>query len=271
MAKKISKKKTPTKTAAKKTIKKAVKKKILKKTVKKKTVKKKTAVKKKKTTAKKKTAAKKKTVVSKKTVKKKVSPRGKTVSKKKKAGTKKKAAAKKATARKKTSQKKTTATAEKTVNISKEKNELKVRESYLKTGKTVPKEGIAESRITLMAIDPYKIFMYWDINEKDIDRIAHNGEGYITILRVYFFQDNLKLGYFDIEVSELSDNRYLDVIPDRGYRIDFGVIKGGKYFPLVSSRIKHTPSFKLDMTEFSHEEYELFIKQMPSGKERISS
>ena len=280
MAKKTAKKKKTTKKAKKATKKSITKKKAVpkKKTVarKKKTTKKKTATKKKvavkKKVSKKKTAAKKKKAVKKTVSKKKKAAKKKVTEKKsapkKKTATKKKAAPKKkVAARKKAVTKKKRSTKAKAVKkVAPAKADYAARE---KPGKPALKP--TESRISLMVVDPYRLFVFWDINESDIDRLVNNGEGYSMVLRVFFYEGNERTGYFDVQTTKLSDQKYLDVIPDRGYLIEFGVTKGVRYFPLVSSRTKYTPSFKIASDDLSAKEYELMIKQVPSPDDRISS
>lgn len=286
MAKK--KKKTTKKQAAKSVKKKPVTKK--KTTDKKKAVTKKKPVSKKKTSVKKKKTIKKKPVAKKKAVKKKVGKK-KTASKiagakKKKTAKKKAAVAKKKTIKKKAAKKETAAkkkavpkkkvVAKKKIPVKKPPKLFK-KVAPIKSITTKPKEPrraatrMVESKISLMVVDPYRLFVFWDINENDIDRLVNNGEGYSMVLRVFFYEGNDRTGYFDVQTTKLSDQKYLDVIPDRGYMVEFGIIKGIRYFPVVSSRIKYTPSFKIAREDLTAEEYEMMIKQMPSPDDRISS
>ncbi|UCG78724.1 MAG: DUF4912 domain-containing protein, partial [Nitrospirota bacterium] len=125
--------------------------------------------------------------------------------------------------------------------------------------------------ITLMVVDPYRLFVFWDADRKDVDNVVHNGEGYRTVIRVYIFEGDNEAGYFDIRADHLSDEIYLDVIPDRGYMVEFGVIKGEQFTSLASSRRKFTPVFGIDNEDLSYEAFEMMIKHLPNGENRLSS
>ena len=122
-----------------------------------------------------------------------------------------------------------------------------------------------------MVVDPYKLFVFWDIDEDELKNLVNNGEGYMTLLRVYIYEGDTQSGFFDIRTDELSDEIYLDVIPDRGFRIHFGVIKGSTFHSIVSSRTKFTPAFGIDDEDMTPEIYEMLIEQIPIHDERISS
>jgi hypothetical protein len=124
-------------------------------------------------------------------------------------------------------------------------------------------EGTAppSSKVTLMVIDPYRLFVYWDIAEYHVDEIVRDGEGYYTLVRVSFFKDKEQTGFFDVIVDELSDKKYIEVVPDRGYQVEFGVIKGEKYFPIARSRMKYTPTFKIAEGEVSPREGEVTSRE----------
>lgn len=127
------------------------------------------------------------------------------------------------------------------------------------------------SRVTLMVVDPYKLFAFWEVNAQEVERIIRDGEGFATILRTYFFREGEPTGFFDVPVTELSSKKYIEVIPDRGYQVEFGILKGERFFPLAKSRVKHTPTFSIAKGELTPEESEIFLPQMPHPKTRISS
>lgn len=260
--KKKSSKETTRKTAVKK--KTVAKKKTASKTaVKKKTGAKKTAPGTKKAAVKKKTVTKKKSAVKKKTVARKKAPITKKTAAKKKTVTKKTAAKKKPVVKKKT------VSAKKTVVAKQLKETQRTMPDIRK--ETVYTPGAVESKVTLMVVDPYKLFMFWDIDENELNSIVSNGEGYITVLRVYIYEGDTQSGFFDIKTEQLSDEIYLDVIPNRGYNVHFGVMKGSTFISLASSRTKFTPAFGIEDEDMTPEIYEMLIEQIPSWEERISS
>lgn len=134
-----------------------------------------------------------------------------------------------------------------------------------------PLPAASTSRLTLMVVDPYKLFAFWEVNAQEVERIIRDGQGFATILRTYFFREGEPTGFFDVPVTELSGKKYIEVIPDRGYQVEFGILKGERYFPLAKSRIKHTPTFRIAKGELTPEEAEIFLPQMPHPKTRVSS
>lgn len=254
-------KKKTVKKAAKKTIKKTVKK-TAKKAVKK-------AVSKKTTTAPAKKATPKK---AKKTIKKTAAKtRGKAVKKPpvktKKAAVKKKTISRGSVKRAKTSSRTSSGkTAKPPVRRSPAIVREKIKRPVMEN-RSLP----AQNKVSLMVVDPYKLFVFWEINERELNAIVQDGKPFSFLLRVYFFRESEQTGFFDINVSEPFGKKYIEVIPERGYQVELILSKGNSVISLARSKIKFTPAFRIDREFSSPEEAELYLSQIPPSGNRISS
>jgi hypothetical protein len=81
-----------------------------------------------------------------------------------------------------------------------------------------------ENNITLMTVDPNKLFTFWEVRE---DTLAMH-EGNLNV-RVYDvtgveFDGTNANSYFDIAVNERIGSRYIDVSPEKEFITDIGII-----------------------------------------------
>ncbi len=115
--------------------------------------------------------------------------------------------------------------------------------------KTSPVQHIRQehkdNKITLMIVDPWKLFAYWNIDESSLDKIRG-----VLVLRVYditglsFDGKNANI-MFDIAVYEHAGNSYIGVGPDREFVVDIGVVlHGGGFITLARSNKVTTPMLK---------------------------
>jgi len=110
---------------------------------------------------------------------------------------------------------------------------------------TIPQEILpseyGENDITLMPVDPYKLFVFWEIREDAIERY----EGELTI-RIYEVGgvDNTR---FDIKVSSRIGKRYIDVCPARVFVADVGIMHEGIFIAVASSRKVSTPGADIQL------------------------
>jgi uncharacterized protein len=109
-----------------------------------------------------------------------------------------------------------------------------------------------DTRIVLMARDPYWIFAYWEVADArrmDIEREAGSGwEGLRKVLRVYDVTDIEFNGanahkYFDIDITSEAGNWYIRVgEANRSWCVDLGVITSdGKFIMIARSNVVATP------------------------------
>lgn len=102
-----------------------------------------------------------------------------------------------------------------------------------------------DNKITLMIVDPWKLFAYWNIAESSLAKIKG-----VLVLRVHditgisFNGKNANI-VFDIAVYEHAGNSYIGVGPDREFVVDIGVVlHGGGFITLARSNRVTTPMLK---------------------------
>jgi hypothetical protein len=99
-----------------------------------------------------------------------------------------------------------------------------------------------ENNITLMTVDPNKLFTFWEVRE---DTLAMH-EGNLNV-RVYDvtgveFDGTNANSYFDIAVSERIGSRYIDVSPEKEFITDIGIINPkGIFIAIARSNKVSTP------------------------------
>lgn len=102
-----------------------------------------------------------------------------------------------------------------------------------------------DNKITLMVVDPWKLFAYWNIDESSLAKTRG-----VLVLRVY---DITRISFdgrnanivFDIAVYEHAGNSYIGVGPDREFVVDIGIVLHGKGFiTLARSNRVTTPMLK---------------------------
>lgn len=111
------------------------------------------------------------------------------------------------------------------------------------------------NKITLMTVDPWKLFAYWELQESALANIKG-----VLVLRVYDVTD---IGFtvnnahivFDIAVYERAGTSYIGVGPGREFIVDIGaVVHGGGFISLARSNKIATPQLsesRLDEALFS--------------------
>ncbi|MBI5187629.1 MAG: DUF4912 domain-containing protein [Nitrospirae bacterium] len=105
-----------------------------------------------------------------------------------------------------------------------------------------------EDSITLMTVDPKKLFAYWEVGEDTIARY-----GGILNIRVYDvtgidFDGMNANSYFDIPVNEGIGSWYIDVSPETEFIADIGVINPqGIFITIARSNKVSTP--RVEITE----------------------
>jgi hypothetical protein len=124
------------------------------------------------------------------------------------------------------------------------KKKRTVRSAAREKNPAIPQEILpseyGENGITLMPVDPHKLFVFWEMRQDTLER--YEGEPTIRVYDV----DGIVLNdtgnaWFDIGVSERIGSRYIDVCPDREFIADFGIIYEGIFIAVARSRKVSTP------------------------------
>lgn len=122
----------------------------------------------------------------------------------------------------------------------------KPMEEIKKTPSAMPK-GLpveyGENRITLMVVDPWKLFAYWEVRQDTAARVKG-----ILILRVYdvtgiYFDGKNANIVFDLAVFDRVGDSYIGVGQGRDFIVDIGAIsKKGEFTTIARSNKVTTPA-----------------------------
>lgn len=151
------------------------------------------------------------------------------------------------------STKKTAITAKKTETMLPVKAKVKIPEEKMYpvfTRKTLPME-YGEDKVTLMTVDPWKLFAYWEIKKSTVSKIRGT-----LVIRVYDVTgishfDGKNAGIvFDIPIFGRIGDSYIGAGPGRDFIIDIGIISQSKEFIMFarSNRVS-TPALKVSEKE----------------------
>ncbi|MBI5203351.1 MAG: DUF4912 domain-containing protein [Nitrospirae bacterium] len=115
--------------------------------------------------------------------------------------------------------------------------------------KDVSKIGLpaeyGENRITLMTVDPWKLFAYWEVRGSTLAKLKGK-----LVLRVYdvtgiYFDGRNANIAFDILVHERVGDSYIGVGPDRDFIVDIGIVsREGSFTVIARSARATTPVLK---------------------------
>ncbi len=115
--------------------------------------------------------------------------------------------------------------------------------------KALPAE-YGEDRITLMTVDPWKLFAYWEIKENTLSKIKGT-----LVLRVYditgvYFDGKNANVVFDVPVHGRIGDSYIGVGPDKVFIVDIGAVsKAGDFVAIARSNQASTPALKVAKEE----------------------
>ncbi|MBT9537455.1 MAG: DUF4912 domain-containing protein [Nitrospirae bacterium] len=107
-----------------------------------------------------------------------------------------------------------------------------------------------EDRITLMTVDPWKLFAYWEVKENTLSKIKGT-----LVLRVYdvtgiYFDGKNANLVFDVPVFGRIGDSYIGVGPDKAFIVDIGAVsKGGDFVMIARSNQALTPALKVAKEE----------------------
>ena len=114
-------------------------------------------------------------------------------------------------------------------------------------------DSYGETRVVLMAIEPYLLHVYWEITSDELEKARHwfddDHAQSQTILRFYDVTNAVvdrgkAHGFFDVDIDLYSRSRYVHLwSPDKSYFVELGFkTEDGRFFPLVRSNVAKTPS-----------------------------
>lgn len=98
-----------------------------------------------------------------------------------------------------------------------------------------------ENGITLMTVDPYKLFTFWEVREDTLK--IFKGDLSIRVYDVTGIDfDRMDANsYFDIPVSERIGKLYIDVSPAKEFIVDIGIMYEGIFITIARSNKISTP------------------------------
>ena len=117
--------------------------------------------------------------------------------------------------------------------------------SLIKEYQAEPEEGLpaeyGENNITLMVVDPYTLFAYWEVREDALKLF----EGSLSI-RLYDvtgvdFDYAEALSYTDFEIENRIGSAYLHVADSKEYIMEIGIIYKNVLITIERSNRVHTP------------------------------
>jgi len=102
--------------------------------------------------------------------------------------------------------------------------------------------------IKVLAQNPFTLYIYWDINDKDrLQLIEHYGNDIFSKTRPFLIIKNETTGnYFDIEINDFANNWYVNVV-DTKCKYTVTLVRkfigtNNEYIPIVSSNIIESPN-----------------------------
>lgn len=110
--------------------------------------------------------------------------------------------------------------------------------------------GYGEDRITLMTVDPWKLFAYWEVKEDTLYKIKGT-----LVLRVYdvtgiYFDGKNANIVFDIPIYDRIGDSYIGVGPGREFIVDIGAVSfAGIFVTSARSNKVGTPTVKVTEKE----------------------
>jgi hypothetical protein len=132
-----------------------------------------------------------------------------------------------------------------------EKIEVKKKEVYPETEyapmawEKLPSE-YGENGITLMTVDPNKLFTFWEVREDTLEIYAGNLTVRLYDVTGVDFDGMNANSFYDIPVMERIGSCYIDVSPEKEFIADIGIINFlGTFFTVIRSNRVSTPRAKI--------------------------
>lgn len=127
-------------------------------------------------------------------------------------------------------------------------------------------KSYGETRVVAMAVNPYLVHIYWELDPKEAPRKAS-----LAAVGCLRFSDTTRgesPSSFDVNVDLAAGNWYVQLwSPERRYWVELGVNReGGKFVPLARSNIVETPR-AWPMVEVE----ERFARMEPTPEARVGA
>lgn len=127
-------------------------------------------------------------------------------------------------------------------------------------------KSYGETRVVAMAVNPYLVHIYWELDPKEAPRKAS-----LAAVGCLRFSDTTRgesPSSFDVNVDLAAGNWYVQLwSPERRYWVELGVNReGGKFVPLARSNIVETPR-AWPMAEVE----ERFARMEPTPEARVGA
>lgn len=129
----------------------------------------------------------------------------------------------------------------------------KIEEKAEISEKTYPlvisKKGLpveyGEDRITLMTVDPWKLFAYWEVREDTLSKVKGTlALRVYDVTGIYFDGKNANI-VFDIPAYKRVGDSYIGVGPGRDFIVDIGAVsRKGDFIAIARSNKVTTPAIK---------------------------
>ena len=127
----------------------------------------------------------------------------------------------------------------------KEKVKVKVTPSIEEKIPLIPLEEMpseyGENDITLMIVDPYKLFAFWEVREDTLKIFKGDLQIRLYDITGVDFSKNDANSYLDLPVTERMGRTYIDAVPEKEFIADIGIVYEGIFITIARSNIVSTP------------------------------
>ena len=115
------------------------------------------------------------------------------------------------------------------------------KEALPPSPRAVLPEEYGENSVTLMTVDPYRLFAFWEVREKTLE--TFRGEVDIRVYDVTNIDFDMMdaNSYFDVRADARIGKCYISVVPEREYLADAGIIFDGIFIAIARSARVSTP------------------------------
>ncbi len=109
------------------------------------------------------------------------------------------------------------------------------------TPRAVLPEEYGENSVTLMTVDPYRLFAFWEVREETLE--IFRGEVDIRVYDVTDIDFDMMdaNSYLDVRADGRIGKCYVSVNPEREYTADIGIIFDGIFIAIARSAKVSTP------------------------------
>jgi len=98
-----------------------------------------------------------------------------------------------------------------------------------------------ENDITLMIVDPYKLFAFWEVREDTLKIFKGDLQIRLYDITGVDFGKRDANSYLDLPVTERIGRTYIDAVPEKEFIADVGIVYEGIFITIARSNIVSTP------------------------------